>query len=49
LMGQRSCRIHKLIERVQGDFRVIPTRFMLQRYSHLDEIYLAKRAIIDIK
>jgi hypothetical protein len=49
LMGQRSWRIGKLTQRVQGGFRVIPIRIMLQRYSQLDETHLAKRAITDIR
>jgi hypothetical protein len=35
--------------RVRGGFRVIPMRFMLQRYSRLEETHLAKRAITDIR
>jgi hypothetical protein len=35
--------------RVRGGFKVIPMRFMPQRYSHLKETHLAKRAITDIR
>jgi hypothetical protein len=35
--------------RVRGGFRVIPMRIMLQRYSHLEETYLVKREITDIR
>jgi hypothetical protein len=48
LIGQRSWRIHILTQRVQGGFRVIPMRIMVQRYSQLDETHLVKRSIKDI-
>jgi hypothetical protein len=35
--------------RVRCGFIVIPMRFMLQRYSHLEETHLVKRAITDIR
>jgi hypothetical protein len=35
--------------RVRCGFRVIPMRFMLQRYSHLEETHLTKREIKDIR
>jgi hypothetical protein len=35
--------------RARSGFRVIPMQFMLQRYSHLEETHLTKRAITDIR
>jgi hypothetical protein len=49
LMGQRSGRIYIVVQRVQGGCKVIPMQFRLQRYGHLDETHLAKRAITDIR
>jgi hypothetical protein len=34
---------------IRGGFRVMPMRFMLQRYSHLEETHPAKISITDIR
>jgi hypothetical protein len=49
LMSQRSGRIYNVVQRVSGGCKVIHMQFMLQRYSHLEETHLVKRAIIDIR
>jgi hypothetical protein len=41
--------MYNVIQRVRGGFRVKPMRFRLQRWSHLDETHLMKRAITDIR
>jgi hypothetical protein len=35
--------------RVRCGFRVIPMRFMLQRYSHIEETHPVKRVVTDIR
>jgi hypothetical protein len=34
---------------IRGGFRVTPTQFMLQRYSHLEETHLAKISSTNIR
>jgi hypothetical protein len=48
-MSQRNEMIYNLVQRIRGGFRVKTTRFRLQRWSHLEETHLAKRAITDIR
>jgi hypothetical protein len=49
LVEPRNEKVYNLIQRVRDSFKVKPTRFRLQRWSHLDETHLAKRAITDIR